>query len=245
MLPKKKKLPASSGTEKKPARKEAKPKTLSSGNKALAVKRDRKATKPGKPLKAAALKEQGTSSRRSALQKSKRLFHSTVAQSPSPRYGETQVIAFIRDPRCIYTFWEVAPEGVEAVKRQLKEEFKNSSMVLRVFRINPQGESQFLYEIEVAAGSMNRYLEVDGEGQGYFVEITQKTVSGKYFVYARSRNLTLPGSSPSSKIDSQWIPSAGLEEYFEQEVAAPSGVALSSAQGQKSKRQFPHLSSHR
>src|SRR5262245_4292077 len=55
------------------------------------------------------------------------------------RYGQTQLVAFVRDPRCVFTYWEVTPERIQEVKRELKDEFKGSSMVLRVFKVWPQG----------------------------------------------------------------------------------------------------------
>jgi len=159
------------------------------------------------------------------------------------RFGETQVVAFIRDPHSLYTYWEVATESVEEVKKRLREEFKDSLLVLRVFRTNAQGLSEFLYEIEVAPGTQSRYLTLDGTGHGIFVEIAQKTPSGKYVVYARSKTLPLPGGSPSKVVDSRWAPPAELEEYFEKEVATPSSVALSSAQAAQRKPGTVRLSS--
>jgi len=224
-------------TEKTEKKKAVKPKVLPEKKTPAAKKQVQKTTKAEKSVKeespAKSLKPPSA-------------FTPPKAKSPSPartsggklpRYGETQVVAFIRDPHCIYTYWEVAPESVEAVKRQLKEEFKNSHMVLRVFKTNAEGLAEFLYEIEVAPESMNRYLEVDGESRGYFVEVAQKTPSGEYIVYARSHTLTLPNGSPSAA-DPQWTPPAELEEYFTEEVTEEGG--LSSAQGRRGKwRGFP------
>src|SRR6185369_1196720 len=44
------------------------------------------------------------------------------------RRGETRLVAFIRDPQCLFTYWEVTPESLEAAKKKLGEEFKGSSM---------------------------------------------------------------------------------------------------------------------
>ncbi len=69
-------------------------------------------------------------------------------RSRLPRYGQTQLVAFVRDPNCIFTYWEVTPETVEEVRRQLMDEYEGSSMVLRVLlRSKPDGTSELLEEI--------------------------------------------------------------------------------------------------
>ncbi len=129
------------------------------------------------------------------------------------------MVAFIRDPHCIFTYWEVTPQSVESVKRQLMEEYKDSIMVLRVFRTGADGQTELIQEIRVEPGEMNRYVELqEGTPGGYFVEIAQKTVSGRTVVYARS-NKVLTGAayaSPdgSEKSPGQWEIPSGLLEYF-------------------------------
>jgi hypothetical protein len=151
-----------------------------------------------------------------------------------PRKGETQMVAFIRDPRCIFTYWEVTPESVEAAKKELMAEFKDSSMVLRVFKISPEGKADLLYEVKVEPGERNRYVELK-EGGRYFIEIVQKTASGRTAVYARSNIvLTSPDSFSSSVIDPQWKPPAGILEYFSDEEGfesflVPGGISSAEA----------------
>jgi hypothetical protein len=70
-----------------------------------------------------------------------------------PRHGETQIVAFIRDPQCVFTYWEVTPERLEEVKRDLREEFKDSYMVLRLFTVGPNGERILSDEIRIDPGS--------------------------------------------------------------------------------------------
>jgi hypothetical protein len=135
------------------------------------------------------------------------------------RQGETQMVAFIRDPQCIFTYWEVTPESIEAVKAQLMEEYQGSSMVLRVLKVSPEGDSQLLYEVEVDPGEMNRYLELKEPGGVYFVEVARRTPSGKVVAYARSnRIVTGPsGASWPPASDPKWEPPSGILEYFSEE----------------------------
>jgi hypothetical protein len=154
-----------------------------------------------------------------------------TADKPSPvseslpkklsRHGETQMVAFIRDPQCIFTYWEVTPDRIEAVKQQLEEEYKGSSMVLRLFKTGPDGKAELIQEILVEPGEMNRYVELSEKSGNYFVEIAQKAHSGRVVVYARSNNIVTgaPSQSPSSSpvpanSNSKWETPEGFFEYF-------------------------------
>ncbi len=142
--------------------------------------------------------------------------------SKLPRYGQTQMVAFIRDPRCIFTYWEVTPESVEAVKKHLMGEFHNSSMVLRVFKTNTHGESELLYEIKVEPDEMNRYVNLEESGGSYYIEIGQKTSSGRYIPYARSNKVVTSQGGFSPTVDPNWEPPTGILEYFSDEIVEES-----------------------
>jgi hypothetical protein len=129
------------------------------------------------------------------------------------------MVAFIRDPHCIFTYWEVTPESIESVRKQLTEEYKNSTMVLRVFRTGSDGKAELIEEIRVEPGEMNRYVNLKENSGSYFIEIAQKTASGKTVVYARSNRVVTGtsaehhGGAKESK-NSTWETPAGILEYF-------------------------------
>jgi len=136
-----------------------------------------------------------------------------------PRFGKTQLMAFIRDLKCLFTFWEVTPQTIEETKRELGEEYAGSSMFLRMFKKQPDGTSRFLYEKEVRSGEMNRYMDLEEEGGTYFLEISQKTHSGRYLVLAHSNEVQtgvpVYGVSPS---DPSWEMPVEIREYFSDEI---------------------------
>ena len=152
------------------------------------------------------------------------------------------MVAFIRDPHCIFTYWEVTPQSIEAVKQQLMGEYKDSAMVLRVFRTGADGQAELIQEIRVEPGEMNRYVELkEGASGSYFIEIAQKTASGRMVVYARS-NKVMTGTSVGSEgrtegaSSPQWETPAGLLEYFSEveETTDPLTVrGLSSAEAHR------------
>jgi hypothetical protein len=160
------------------------------------------------------------------------------------RQGETQLVAFVRDPQCVFTYWEVTPERLESVKRELKEEFKDSYMVLRLYHVDPDG-AQILYdEIRVEPQQINRYVELKDTGKIYVLEIGQKTASGRYITYAKSNQL-LTGPQTYTDLPHKNQTQIFLEEgmspdllnYYQEQGYAPEGLAatenLSSAENLK------------
>jgi len=162
------------------------------------------------------------------------------------RQGETRMMAFIRDPQCVFTYWEVTPEAVDEVKRQLMEEYKGSQLVLRVYRTGPGGQVDLIREIRVEPGEMNRYVEIPAEGGVFFLEVVQKAKSGKVAVLTRSNTVAIgPGAawamgpSHGTGQGTADVPS-GMRDYFADEwdpegVGAP-GRGLSSAETQARSR---------
>jgi hypothetical protein len=174
-----KKAPAQSAASKKKVVKKAavaaKPKAAKTVKKSTGVK-SAKVVKAVKVLK-------------NAKEENAKLLSSKAVNGfkPLPREGATQLMAFIRDPQCVFTYWEVTPERLESVKRELKEEFKDSYMVLRLFHIASDGEKILFDEIRLEPGQMNRYVELKQTGSQIVLEIGQKTTTGRYVPYAQSK----------------------------------------------------------
>jgi|ERR1700677_935585 len=160
-----------------------------------------------------------------------------------PRHGETQIVAFVRDPQCVFTYWEVTPERLEEVRRELKEEFTDSHMVLRLFTVGPNGERILSDEIRIEPGQVNRYVELSQNGGSYVLEIAQKTGTGRYVIYAQSNPvLTAVPSYTATSLDTQDPISAAevsqemLDYFYEQGYdpdSPPLTEFISSAENEK------------
>ena len=136
-----------------------------------------------------------------------------------PRYGQTQLVAFVRDPNCVFTYWEVTPETVDEVRRQLMGEYEGSSMVLRVLKTKPDGTTQLLEEITVNRDEMNRYVNLAEAGGSYVLEIGQRTASGRYLVMARSNSIhTGSQAVGAAEPDPENPMPDGIKDYFSEEV---------------------------
>ncbi len=220
-------------------RKKNEEKTESSKSKTPKTRLKAKAEDGTKPLKAAKPKVSAKEGLKTSVKKTPARTKKTATVStpesgtlPSkktgrtsrlPRFGQTQLVAFVRDPNCIFTYWEVTPESVEDVKRQLMHEYEGSSMVLRVLKSKADGTSELVEEIIVDRGEMNRYVNLEDAGGSYVLEIGHKASSGRFVVLAR----TLPihtgpqaeyPAGAAEKAADGWDRPEEIQEYFSDEV---------------------------
>jgi hypothetical protein len=202
-------------------------------------------SKTASKLKTSKTKKTKSLVKKAPVVSSRKALKSKASWKPA-KHGETQVVAFIRDPNCIFVYWEIASQRLEQVKNELKNDYAKSRLILRMFRSQEDGSADLIYEIEVSPEDMNRYLPVHEPGRGYFVEVVRKTLSGKVVVLARSNSLTAPFAGFSSQVEPGWAPSPELEDYLAEELEvgpdnlpAPGAVGgVSSADAQRRRTKF-------
>jgi len=170
------------------------------------------------------------------------------------RKGETQLVAFVRDPQCVFTYWEVTPEKLEEVKKELREEFKDSYMVLRLYHVQPNGEQILFDEIRLEPAQINRYVELKETGKSYVLEIGQKTPTGRYISYAKSSQVSTGPqiyTGSHGKNETQVFLEEGMSQdllsYYKEQGYDPEGLAptekISSAENLKRLRGINRSSS--
>lgn len=212
-MPRKKKEVAPQKT----ARSKAKPaarKPKSSSKPKAAVKTSATKTRSAAKPKTARKAKPGLAARKAPVGKSL----SAKSSWKPAKFGETQVVAFIRDPNCLFVYWEIAAQKLEQLKKELKGEYAESRLVLRMFRTRNDGQADLIYEIEVDPRDMNRYLPIHESGGGYFIEVARKTASGKVLILARSNILQAPTRGFSPETDPEWEPSPRIEQYLAEEL---------------------------
>jgi hypothetical protein len=232
--------PVRKATADKPVKKTVK---KTSTPKTTAVKKPSMKTKVTTPMTAKIKRSALVSKKVSSLDVSDAAPVTSREFKSLPRHGETQIVAFIRDPQCVFTYWEVTPERMEEVKKELREEFKDSHMVLRLFTVGANGERILVDEIRVEPSQINRYVELSQTGGSYVLEIGQKTGTGRYLTYAQSNPIhTSVRSYTTSSLDVQDPISAGevsqeMLDYFYDQGYDPDSPPLtefiSSAENEK------------
>ncbi len=141
-------------------------------------------------------------------------------------YGQTLVVLMPRDPRWMFSYWEVTEQTSREIKLQHGEDvFFWAQPTLRMHEVSSKNNPSSLryIDVNVILDSRNWYLNADREGSSWYVELGLKTPDGKFIVLAKSNSITLPMASVSTEIDEKW---ATLKSEMEKVLAASGGGKL-------------------
>lgn len=138
--------------------------------------------------------------------------------APLPlHYGEDRITALVRDPNCLYVYWEIEGSRRNQVKQQFGQDvFDGASWVLRL-----HSDGFGPYDIPVIVEGCNWYLQVP-EDRSFVVEIGIVTRSGQFIGLASSNRVRTPRMGISSDESIEWML---VEEDFRRVVRVKSGEA--------------------
>jgi hypothetical protein len=124
-------------------------------------------------------------------------------------YGDNIIVALVRDPYWIYTYWEVSPQLIQKAKAELAEKWETAKSVLRVYDITDKefngSNANHYFDIEISGGATNWYVNVGQPNRSYCVDIGLLTADGQLYILARSNQVTTPRDSMSDVVDEKWM----------------------------------------
>ncbi len=144
-------------------------------------------------------------------------------------YGKDHIVAMVRDPYWVHTYWELTQETVSRGLRALGKEAPGARRILRVYsgEKNTARPENFLFDVALTPEARNWYVNVGGPGRTYRVEIGLLTRAGKYVCLASSNIVSMPPDRMSDQLDEEW---ADLSpEYYAEMYALSGGLAASRA----------------
>lgn len=125
------------------------------------------------------------------------------------QYGRNKIILQVRDPRWIYSFWEVTPKLWERLRDELKENFSRAKKVLRVYDVTGiifnGGNANSFFDIEVNYESDNWYINTNGPDRSWCVDLGLRLPDGKFIMILRSNVVHTPAEGPSWITDEEWM----------------------------------------
>lgn len=144
---------------------------------------------------------------------------------PLPRdYGRTYIVLLPRDPRWMFTYWEVQLQTLNVFRKQFGAEIIDSAHpILRVFEWDgseTNGSAHRRYDLAVSLEARSWYIEVPEPGCRWFVELGLMTADGRFVLLARSQRVDLALGQVSDVMDTQW---GSLDKELEK-VIEQSGV---------------------
>ena len=133
-------------------------------------------------------------------------------------YDVDRILAMVRDPHWIFTYWEITGTTFRELERRFGDEWPKCRMILRVY--DRSNDSHF--DITLTEGARNWYIQVSSERR-YQIAVGVVSQSGEYFEIVLSNMVDTPRSGVSDVIDDRWmIP----EEIFDLIFAASGGHDL-------------------
>ncbi len=138
-------------------------------------------------------------------------------------YGTDRIVAMVRDPHWIFSYWEVTFERLEGLEKRFGDEWGKCTMILRVFDLTDGSPSHF--DITVSPSSRNWYINAS-PNRLYEIAIGILSPDGDFIEIARSNAVETPRVGVSDIVDDRWmIP----EELFDLIFAASGGHDMHAA----------------
>ncbi len=136
-------------------------------------------------------------------------------------YGEDRLVALVRDPRCIFVYWDLGGGAYERAREARgQSEMAGGVWVLRLVQV--RGGRFFDVPMDPAGG--NWYLHVEPQ-QRYRVEIGLVLPSGAFQRLAASGEVLTPAETVSDAVDEQWMLVREEFDRLVQEILGARGAA--------------------
>lgn len=115
------------------------------------------------------------------------------------RYDENYMALLVRDPHCIFAYWEISDEQMVLVAKEFGCPWGEVPLLLRIYDltgINFNGENEHSYfDISVHPLANNHYFKEVGSNSAYCVDIGVMTPQGRFITLIRSNVVQTPRDS--------------------------------------------------
>jgi hypothetical protein len=125
------------------------------------------------------------------------------------QYDRDRIVLQVRDPHWIHAYWEVRSPTYGRFKNELGDDFYKAKRVLRVYDIsqiifNGNNAHRF-FDIEINDYSNNWYIDTQGPGRSWCVDLGLQLPDGSFITIIRSNTVQTPLEGPSWLTDEEWM----------------------------------------
>lgn len=124
-------------------------------------------------------------------------------------YGRDVIVLLVRDPECLFTYWELAGGRFEQAVRELGARARVSPWILRLYNHTAREET----DLPVTREAGNWYIHVRPESR-YHVCIGLQMPDGSFYPLACSNEVVTPRKGISPVVDQDWLPTPEEEEVI-------------------------------
>jgi len=123
-------------------------------------------------------------------------------------YGKDRIVAMVRDPYWLHTYWELTRHAVQRAEAALGQEWHGAKPILRLWDVTSQDTTstseRIVRDIDIHGGCNNWYIDVSNPPRSYRIDIGYLARSGRFYALARSNVVTTPRAGISDVIDENW-----------------------------------------
>jgi uncharacterized protein len=147
-------------------------------------------------------------------------------------FMKDRIIAMVRDPYWLHTYWELSRSTLLRAQAALGQEWHTARPVLRLMDVTSEdttsASERHVRDIEIHGGVNNWYIDVANPPRSYRIDVGYLSRRGKFFVLARSNVVSTPKAGVSDMLDENW---SSVQDHF-QKIYHQSGGASGSASSQ-------------
>jgi hypothetical protein len=125
-------------------------------------------------------------------------------------YVKDRIVLQVRDPWWIHAYWEISESTWERLRREFPMDFaRGCRKVLRVYDVSniifTGNNAHRLFDIEIAPDANNWYIDTQGPGRSWCVDLGIRLSDGKFITVVRSNTVSTPLAGPSRITDEEWM----------------------------------------
>ncbi|MBD3178136.1 MAG: DUF4912 domain-containing protein [Candidatus Latescibacteria bacterium] len=120
-----------------------------------------------------------------------------------PGYDITRIETLVRDPRCIFTYWEISASDIKSIADSFGKVWNECRLVLRVYNIGHDRDRSVAFDIDIPFNTDNWYIDVYPETR-YQVGVGVISPEGIYTEISLSGEVETPRETVSDYQDKDW-----------------------------------------
>jgi len=143
-------------------------------------------------------------------------------------YGQTRITAIVRDPHCVFAYWEFPNEALDEARRKIQS--PTAGPVLRVYdttyKLFDGTNANGYFDVGVDRATNRYYLNLNRPATTFVIDLGIKDHEGRFATLARSGAAETPRDSTSGdhRVDWMTVPSPErFRNYQHRYVPRPGG----------------------
>jgi hypothetical protein len=135
-----------------------------------------------------------------------------------------RIIVLARDPYWLHAYWELSRTTLARAQAALGQEWHSAQPILRLMDVTSEettnATERHIRDIAIHGGVNNWYIDVLEPPRCFRIDIGYVSRRGRFYVLARSNNVTTPRAGVSDALEENWT---DVQQQFER-VQNPSSI---------------------